>query len=219
MGFIAILAIFWGALTQNTFGPLSIKPGFAFYVVALGILCAGFLLIYNFGKVLLVIASCIPFKEGKGTKVRSKVVEFCTVLRIFIKQIGSDFDGLKEKGKFHQLVILTIFLRVLKYAGLYVLLLAVLKQFSIAADQVPFWLSFLAFLAAEASASLPVSGIMGFGAYEGAWLAIFAISGIAEVSHITVAFVTHMITQILGYSLGIISILMFSLLMVDTKET
>ena len=57
---------------------------------------------------------------------------------------------------------------------------------------------------AEFSASLPISGIAGFGAYEGTWAIIFTILGFPQKLAITTGISHHLITQVWGYSLGVI---------------
>jgi hypothetical protein len=61
------------------------------------------------------------------------------------------------------------------------------------------------------AASLPVSGIGAFGAYEGAWAAAFELLGfpghlakLTAVSH-------HLFTQVYGYSLGALAFLLLLL--------
>ena len=69
--------------------------------------------------------------------------------------------------------------------------------------------SSVSFIFAEAAASLPFSGLMGFGAYEGAFSIIMKATNNIIPAEITVVFVVHLITQIVGYTIGILGALAF----------
>ena len=124
-----------------------------------------------------------------------------------IEQIGADLASLAKRGVLVRLCWYTFWLRVLKYASLYVLLLAVVKQWGLGPSQIHPLVSMIAFIIAEASASLPISGLMGFGMYESSWAAIFALSNVQIPALVKVGFIVHLITQVKAYSLGIASML------------
>jgi hypothetical protein len=95
-----------------------------------------------------------------------------------------------------RLVGITVLLRLSKYMALYTLLLAVVQPLGIGGSDLPPLLCVTAFVTAEASASLPVSGIMGFGAYEGSLGLVFAFAGLKIPSVLHVAFVVHLLSQV-----------------------
>lgn len=70
----------------------------------------------------------------------------------------------------------------------------------------------VAFITAEAASSLPVSGVMGFGAYEGAWAAVLGITGGRIPSTATVIFSVHLITQLVAYSAAGVAFAVFPFL-------
>ena len=123
-----------------------------------------------------------------------------------LKKFAQDLLTLKKSNHFSLLVALTVVLRSAKYISLYILLLAVLQQWGIGHRQISLAISFLAFVTAEAAASLPISGLMGFGAYEGAWQAIFAISMVKITAVSSVILAIHLITQVVGYFLGFLAL-------------
>lgn len=125
-----------------------------------------------------------------------------------VSKIAADIATIETSGSLTTLALLTLALRLAKYGSLYVLLLAVVGQWSITAAALPFGLTTVAFVLAEASASLPISGIMGFGAYESTWSLIFSISKV-EIPLKEVAFVVHLITQVTGYTVGILGMIWF----------
>lgn len=110
-------------------------------------------------------------------------------------------------GVYRPVFAATILIRLLKYGALYVLLLALLHPLGYPAAGLPFPRVFLGLSAAELAASLPVSGVGGFGAYEGAWALVFPLLGLpvdlaraSGVSH-------HLFSQVYGYLLGLIGVL------------
>lgn len=70
-----------------------------------------------------------------------------------------------------RVLVVSVAIRALKYLGLYLLVSGLAAQWPEQAAHLSFPLVLFALLAAEATASLPVSGIAGFGAYEGVMMA------------------------------------------------
>lgn len=112
-------------------------------------------------------------------------------------------EEIKNSGVYMRVFILSIFLRLCKYAKLYFLLVALLSTWGYGWKEIGFGRFFLGACGAEFSASLPVSGIAAFGAYEGTWAIIFSILGFPQKLAITTGISHHLITQAYGYSLGI----------------
>lgn len=168
----------------------------ALMLVAFVLLIMG-ALIYQLERVLVFLSQLIPEKFLRTHKLFTQII--------------CDTELLKEKKAFLPLLFLTFLLRLGKYSALYILLCAVISQWGVSMDQVSPLLTFVSFVAAEASASLPVSGLMGFGAYEAVWSLIFSSSNIAIPSIAVMSFAIHIITQVLGYGLGLISFLAFIL--------
>lgn len=120
--------------------------------------------------------------------------------------IARDFALIRERGLFLRLLLLTLALRAAKYCSLYVLLIAVIAQWGIAWQRVSFPIALLAFIGAEATASLPASGFLGFGAYEISWNLVFSLSGMKIPSIMSVILAVHIITQVVGYSIGLLGL-------------
>ena len=117
----------------------------------------------------------------------------------------------RRQGVYLPVFLWSLAVRVLKYVALYVLLLALLKPQGFTMAGLPFQEVFLGLCAAEMAASLPFSGIAGFGAYEGAWALVFLMLGYdAEVAK-TAGVSHHLLTQIYGYGLGLLALLLLSL--------
>ncbi|NMC62828.1 MAG: hypothetical protein GYA55_06625, partial [SAR324 cluster bacterium] len=127
-----------------------------------------------------------------------------------LSTISTDLNQASGYRDLFYLLVLTVLLRVAKYAGLYFVALAVLGAWGIGAEALNPLASFAVFVLSEASASLPISGLMGFGIYEGVWSTLFsyACGGICEgLPATTIAFSVHLITQIIGYGMGIFCLL------------
>jgi len=134
-----------------------------------------------------------------------------------IEQIGRDLESLAKRGVLVRLCWYTFWLRVLKYTSLYILLLSVVRQWNLGPEQIHPLVSMLAFVFAEASASLPISGLMGFGVYEGTMAFVLAMSNVQLPSLVQVSFLVHLITQVKAYSLGIAS--MFVIMWLDLRQS
>ena len=114
----------------------------------------------------------------------------------------------RRRGAYAPLFGLSVLVRGLKYAALYALMLALVAQRGYSTATLPFPKVFLGLTASEMAASLPVSGLGGFGAYEFAWAFVFERLGLPSdlakqtgVSH-------HLLTQLWGYGLGLAALLL-----------
>jgi uncharacterized membrane protein YbhN (UPF0104 family) len=125
-------------------------------------------------------------------------------------EVANELKNIKSHRAYAKLVLITAALRVAKYGGLYVLLISTVSQWGIKASDLNPLVTTVAFISAEAAASLPISGLMGFGAYEGSWSLVFSLSGVKMPSVTSVILVVHLITQIAGYSLGFLALAVFS---------
>ncbi len=110
---------------------------------------------------------------------------------------------------FWKAAILSFLIRALKYGCIAFLVFAILNPVDpekYTMRNIGYWPVFVGASLAELSASTPLSGLAGFGAYEGVWTAAFYILGypknIAALSGIS----AHVITQVFGYTLGAIAI-------------
>lgn len=99
-----------------------------------------------------------------------------------------------------EVLFLSVLVRVCKYASLWAFLFALLRPLGFETLAVPE--VFLGICASELSASLPISGIGGFGLYEGTWALTFTLLGFQqEIAELT-AVSHHLFTQVYGYAIG-----------------
>lgn len=108
----------------------------------------------------------------------------------------------RAAGLYLPMLILSVLVRLTKYASLIFFLYALLHPLGYQWADIKIPAAFLGICSSELAASLPISGIAAFGAYEGAWAFTFELLGypghiakLTAVSH-------HLFTQVYGYLLG-----------------
>jgi len=120
-----------------------------------------------------------------------------------LTEAGVEVRRIESRRALIAVFLLSIGVRVCKYAALYALLAALL----IPAGYSPATLSparvFVGLCSAEMAASLPVSGIAGFGAYEGTWALVFALLSFPADLAMTTGVAHHLTTQAFAAILGI----------------
>ena len=176
-----------------------------------------FVFVYNLEKVIDVVIFILNWID-KNFCFLKRARDF---IQDSILKIRSDIVQVKVDGLFVKLIFLTAGLRFAKYTSLYILLCAVVYQWGLGVEDLKPFEAVIAFISAEASASLPISGFMGFGAYEGAAAAGISLScgeACSEVPTLAVVFSVHLITQITGYSVGAIGALAFAGLLGASKK-
>lgn len=119
-----------------------------------------------------------------------------------LQLLAQSFSMLKQSRVFWPTLGLSILIRVIKYLSLYLLLSAVLQALNGVGFHLPFWVVLLGLVGSEAAAGLPVSGLAGFGFYEGVLGAVLSTQGIDSSQSLLVAFAMHLLTQVVDYSLG-----------------
>ena len=174
-----------------------------------GILCIALVILLRYLPNLIQVAANIIHRYSKHVGSH-RWKEIAASTELSVKQISKDFARLAQRNLLVKLGIYTLLLRVCKYGALYVLLLSVVKQWGIGAADIHPTVAMIAFLVAEASASLPISGLMGFGAYESSLVLVFSLSNISIVSPLQTSLITHLITQVKAYSLAFAAMLFFS---------
>jgi uncharacterized membrane protein YbhN (UPF0104 family) len=125
--------------------------------------------------------------------------------------LHSELLHIQQSGMFGRILMLSFGVRCSKYLALYVLLLALVIPSGYGIHDFPLAKVFFGLTAAEMTASLPISGIAGFGAYEGAWSLVFQLLGYSEKLSALTSISHHLLTQIYGYSIGALAFLLLLL--------
>ena len=109
-----------------------------------------------------------------------------------------------------RVLALSLAVRAAKYAGLYVLFVAVTRPLwpTLSRASVPAVL--VALIAAEGAASLPVPTFLSFGSYEAGGLAALTALGFPAGDSLVAMTAMHLLSQVVDYSLGGLSFLVFS---------
>ena len=129
----------------------------------------------------------------------------------FIKAAQQDMLRIREAGIYARVFVLSVAVRLGKYLTLYAFLLALLLPRGFTLQELSFSRVFPGLCAAELAASLPVSGIAGLGAYQGAWVFTFTLLGFPlDIAKLT-SLAHHLFTQTWGYSLGVLALLILLL--------
>ncbi len=173
-------------------------------IIPLGILYA-FTFTIDFTKQKLKLLSMIS-NEKKESLIAN------------LENIKADLIKIREANVFTPILILSVLIRVTKYAALYFFLYGLLVSFGYTFSDLNPAKAFLGICASELSASLPISGIAGFGLYQGTWSAIFEYLGfpgdIAKLTSIS----HHLFTQAYGYGLGIAAFFLLLLPYFKTED-
>lgn len=178
-------------------------------ILVVSLVIMGSVLIYM-NQILHKTVWLIALLEKKTAQTSlSRFHRFAELIQRALTEMEREFAELKKGGAYLRLISITVVLRLAKYLTLYQLLIAVVGQWGIGHKDLGFLITSVAFIAAETSASLPVSGLMGFGAYEGAWSAVFFLSGVNLPSTSSVIFAVHIITQVVGYTFGCLGLVGF----------
>lgn len=118
-----------------------------------------------------------------------------------------ELERIRQSGAYWKLLAISILVRLAKYGSLYMLLYAMVEPMGYALGDLPPPKVFLGLVAPELAASLPISGIAGFGAYEGTWAFMFNLLLFPmELAKLT-AITHHLFTQVYGALLGAVALL------------
>jgi len=192
LGFLIILAaVFISSTVLST--PVIIGGGAVLLILCLVVL----LLLPHLLQLAATLAAHMPLI---GKNYREKLHDaFATAKKSIIDT--------REAGIFSQVLFLSFGVRCFKYLSLFVLLLALMIPAGYEAEIFHLPRVLLGFCSAELAASLPVSGIAGFGAYEGAWALVFQLLGFPEKMAMVSSVSHHLFTQVYGYTIGVVALI------------
>lgn len=196
----AIAPLFILALLGSS-SELSVLP---MLTIASSLFVFSLLLILNSGKLcnfcLILIDKFFPSNSIKNT------------LRNFLKNLQVDFAKYQSKKILLEIFFLSVVIRIAKYLSLSCFLFALIVSYGYDPLNFGFSKSFIGIASAELAASLPVSGIGGFGLYEGTWSYAFSLLGLPEKLSTLTAISHHLFTQFYGLIMGLfgtIAIILF----------
>ena len=143
-------------------------------------------------------AARLSLRLPQPLRARSRVRQVAR----FLETVAEDIDAIRASGVLPRTLLLSLGLRVCKYAGLYALFLAVTRPSFGQLSRAPVREVVAALIAGEGAASLPVPSFMSFGTYESGGLATFAAFGFPAAQAVLALLALHLISQVIDYGLG-----------------
>lgn len=122
-----------------------------------------------------------------------------------------DIRQARKAGIYLRMFWLSLLVRVAKYGSLYFFLYALAHPMGYGLADLNPARVFLGLCSAELAASTPVSGLAGFGAYEGTWALVFRLLGFPRHFSEVTSISHHLFTQVYGYGIGIVALLVLLL--------
>ncbi len=130
-----------------------------------------------------------------------------TQLAALIRKTADALATVWARGIFAQVLVLSMIVRVCKFGSYYFLVLAIMGGLDLSASSFGIFRVFLGVVGAELAAALPIHGIAGFGTFEAAWALSFTQLGFARADAIVSGILTHAVSQVVEYSLGVVALL------------
>ncbi|HHB76312.1 MAG TPA: hypothetical protein ENK84_07190 [Desulfobulbus sp.] len=225
LSYVAMLNKGFTVRTEACLSSLSIS--FVFDLIALALLL-GMLLIYQLiasklqpwliGSLLLVVLASggllvflFPMLSFLGRRLESfqqKGKGIAGRVAGLVRETAAALQQVRASGIVVPLLSLSLGVRVTKYLGLYLLFLGVvLPSYSTIVTNPASVL--ITLISAEAAASLPVPAFMSFGTYEAGGALTMIALGAEKIASGIILLVLHIWSQIIDYSLGITSLVIF----------
>ncbi|MEX2605710.1 MAG: lysylphosphatidylglycerol synthase transmembrane domain-containing protein [Kiritimatiellia bacterium] len=120
-------------------------------------------------------------------------------------------ENAKRKKLFWKLLGSSLLVRMCKYTSFYFLILALLIPQGVERSEVAIAPAFIALVSGEMAASLPVSGIGGFGAYEGTMTFVMVMLNFSKELAATLSVSHRLLTQVYGLLQGVSGLLILML--------
>ncbi len=219
------LGVSWGAASSSmaisfVFDMIAVSP----LLIVVGLVIAGELgiariLIWAFGLavaggalvVLFLLAPLADLAAGVIPRLPLLPARVRSGLAAFAVSIAEDVRITRRAGIFLPILVLSVLVRLAKYTAMYFLLLGILMPMGFGLADLPPHKGLVGLIAPEIAASLPVSGIGGFGAYEGTWAVAFHFLGLPEQMAKLTGVAHHLFTQAYGAGIGLVALLLLFL--------
>lgn len=198
---IGMLPLLLAAILGHQMGPGGGNP---WLWVALGALAvAGLTALALMDRVLGLAGRLLVVWTGRLADPESRLVRALARLGEELEHIARDMAKVKAQGVFWPLLGVSAAIRVGKYLSLYLLILGLAAQWGPeTTGRLTLGLVLLSLVLAEATASLPISGLAGFGAYEGVMIFTLRQAGLDPTQAAILPVTLHLLTQTLDYTTG-----------------
>ena len=180
---------------------------------ALGAFIVAILLsLIAFAMLFVVVPLVVRYVEqGKLVKLFSG--KWGRQLLQLMHRFSESIQLAQKSGALTKLVSLSVLIRVLKYTAFYLLFMAVVIPSFSELAALPSEQIVSALVGGEIGASLPIPAFMSFGTYEVGGTLVFSLLGVDKASAAVSLLVTHIWSQLFDYSLGLILLVVFIMLM------
>lgn len=141
-------------------------------------------------------------KTGSGSKL-------LTVIFDLVSQFSVALQQTRRSGRLLLVLFLSISIRILKYAGFYLLFKAVVVPNFQQLTSLPIPQVVGALIGGELASSLPIPAFMSFGVYEAGGVAVLSAFGVEKAQSLIVMLSIHIWSQFFDYMFGGTCLLLF----------
>ncbi len=128
-------------------------------------------------------------------------------LEHFMANLSDSFHQVRGSGVMGKVTVLSIGIRLVKYAGLAVAFYGVAAVLRPALAELPIWQMLIGLISGEGGAALPIPTFMSLGTYEAAGSGAMSLTGVSGSDAAVVLLGTHVVSQLVDYSLGGLALL------------
>lgn len=137
-----------------------------------------------------------------GLKEAADVTSLWGKVLALLDDFTTSLIAVRRAGKTLPVVAVSILIRLLKYAGMYLLFVGVAASFDSLAN-IPMEHAIGALIGGEIGASMPIPTFMSFGAYEAGSALVFQLLGVADQAAAVITMLcVHIWSQCMDYLLG-----------------
>ncbi|MBD3415477.1 MAG: hypothetical protein GF421_13750 [Candidatus Aminicenantes bacterium] len=194
---LIIAVLFVGIGTTVISGPLMI-------LISVLVFLGFFLILWKLVSLSDLILRTYTFLLKK-TKLRNKKWAHISITKI--RSTLQCLQEIQKKNIYWPVFILSFFIRLAKYASLFLLLFSLLRYHGVLFNTFNFFKTVLGITGAEMSSALPIKGIGGFGTWESAWVLASKLMNFENKLAIISGIGIHLISNLFEYFLGIVSLL------------
>ncbi len=133
--------------------------------------------------------------------------KFASISRVKLAATLDELREVRKRGVYGRVLVLSVLIRIAKYAALYVLLFALLRSRGIGWAELSVGKIVLVITGAEMTSALPIKGLADFGTWESAWALAFRLMGFDASLAVLSGLGLHLITNLFEYSLGLAALL------------
>ena len=184
-------------------------------LIAVSLLVSSLLVLFYLSKFIGLFIKIFDRTLSRYRVSKIKIIQY--VYKKLV-ETNKNIELIQRRGIYWKVYLVTIPARILKFTAYYFLIHAVLKPMGFGFNDLPYWVIFLATVAAEISAVLPTHSLAGLGTYQGVFALAFIILGFSKEISIIVGFSYHIINLIFTVAWCLIAMIILSMPFYKVKE-